>query len=126
MLRAKEAADDQDKAATKLQGIARQREAKRQVGDLRAKHAMEQINIDFTLLGAFGESPEGDDASSEEGEVKGSTQDQDKAATKLQGIARQKEAKQQVVVLRVKKTADDEDKAATKLQGIARQREAKK
>ena len=48
------------------------------------------------------------------------------AATKLQGIARQREAKQQVEVLRAKKAADDQDKAVTKHQGIARQREAKK
>ena len=44
--------------------------------------------------------------------------------TRLQGIARLREAKKYVENLRAKEAADDQDKAATKLQGIARQREA--
>ena len=121
---AKSSAPEQDEAATKLQGVARQKEAKQRVDEMRAKNNADKQDKAATKLQGVARQKEAKQRVNEMRARKNADK-QDKAATKLQGVARQKEAKQQVGEMRAKNNADKQDKAATKLQGVARQKEAK-
>jgi len=131
---------EQEHAAVKIQGIARQNQAKKKVAKKRQEKAEEDaaVKIQAHVRGAatrkdmnnsaddaaLSASEEYGDESFQESTPDASTDDQkEKAAIKIQSVARQQEAKKEVAA---KKLERDQENAATKIQAQVRGAAARK
>ena len=109
---------EQNGAATKLQGLQRQKQAKAEV-EAKRTEKVEQNGAATKLQGLQRQKQ----AKAVVEEKRIEKVEQNGAATKLQGLQRQKQAKAAVQEKRVERA--EQNNAATKLQGLQRQKTAK-